>query len=80
MTDIPMPQAGARDLTGGPSPRGDEEYERLRDLHTRLVDTLAGYDKVVEKAEPDFVEVAHEFQSLHQPGLFIQVGVEGACA
>ena len=66
MTDIAMPQGGARDLTGGPSPRGDEEYARLRDLHTRLVDTLTGYDKVVEKADPEFVGIAGEFRGLHQ--------------
>ena len=66
MADISMPLGGARDLTGGPSPRDDEEYARLNDLHTRLVDTLAGYDKVVEKAEPEFIGIAEEFRGLHQ--------------
>ena len=66
MTEISMLQGSDRDLNGGSSRRHDEEYARLRDLHTRLVDTLAGYDKVVEKAEPEFVAVATEFRSLHQ--------------
>ncbi|WP_201156216.1 DUF2383 domain-containing protein [Rhodobaculum claviforme] len=65
MRAIPMSEAGARDPTGGPLPCGDEDHERLRDLHTRLVDTLAGYEKVVEKAGAEFVEIAHEFRSLH---------------
>ena len=65
MTDISMPQDSARDQSGGPAPHEDAEYDRLRDLHTRLVDTLAGYDKVVEKAEPEFIDVALEFRSLH---------------
>ena len=70
MTDIPMQQGNARARTDGPTDgpgaRGDAEYATLRDLHTRLVDTLAGYDKVVDKAEPEFLAVAHEFRSLHQ--------------
>lgn len=66
MSDIPLPPDGARAVAGGPSPQGKDESARLADLHTRLIDTLAGYDKVIEKAEPEFVGVAEEFRRLHQ--------------
>ncbi|MGY6632837.1 MAG: DUF2383 domain-containing protein [Alkalilacustris sp.] len=48
-----------------PSPRHEEEISRLQDLHTRLVDTKSGFDKVLEKAQPDFAGIAAEFQALH---------------
>lgn len=35
-------------------------------LHTRTVDALAGYEKMVEKAEPEFMATAESFRSLHQ--------------
>ena len=66
MADISMPQGGVRDTTGGPGPRGGDEHARLQDLHTRLVDTVAGYDKLVEKSEPEFVGIAEEFRDLHR--------------
>lgn len=37
----------------------------LVELHTRLLDTIAGFDKVVEKAEPDFRAIARDFRELH---------------
>lgn len=43
----------------------DRETEALAELHTRLIDTIAGYDKVLEKAEPEFKPVAAEFRALH---------------
>jgi len=39
--------------------------DALTDLHTRSVDTLAGYAKMVEKAEPGFRPVAEDFRALH---------------
>ena len=39
--------------------------EALAELHTRLEDTIAGYGKVVEKAEPDFRGIAVDFKALH---------------
>lgn len=33
--------------------------------HTRTVDALAGYEKMVEKAEPGFLSVATRFRDLH---------------
>jgi len=34
-------------------------------LHTRTVDTLPGYDKMLEKAEPEFRPVVARFRELH---------------
>lgn len=39
--------------------------DALTTLHTRSVDTLAGYAKMVEKAEPGFRIVAEDFRALH---------------
>lgn len=66
MTDIPVPPSGAAAIPGGPGPRQDDEIARLADLHTRLIDTLDGYDKAAEKAESEFLGVVEEFRALHQ--------------
>lgn len=42
-----------------------EHVDTLIALHHRTVDALAGYAKMVEKAEPSFRPVAEEFRSLH---------------
>ena len=34
-------------------------------MHTRLEDTIAGFDKVVEKAEPEFRLIAVDFKAMH---------------
>ncbi|WP_333829296.1 DUF2383 domain-containing protein [Pararhodobacter sp.] len=44
------------------APQGVEE---LTELHTRLVDTIAGFEKMVEKAEPAFRPVAIAFKAMH---------------
>lgn len=44
---------------------GGAQYDALTALHHRTVDVLAGYDKMVEKAEPSFKPVVEAFQSLH---------------
>ena len=66
MADVTLPQGAAAETAGGPSPRSDEEVSKLKDLHASLVDTREGCDKMVEKAEADFVAVAADFRSLHQ--------------
>ncbi len=43
----------------------DKGTPALAELHTRLLDTIAGYDKVLEKAQPEFTAIAAEFRSLH---------------
>ncbi len=48
-----------------PSANRDPEVAALAELHTRQLDTIAGYDKVLEKAEPAFRPVAAEFRALH---------------
>ncbi len=40
--------------------------EALTELHRRTVDVLAGYDTMVEKAEPSFRSVAESFRALHE--------------
>ena len=66
MTDMPMPPGGAVPGSGGPTPQGGEETVRLAALRTHLLDTLQGFDKVVEKAEPEFQGVASDFLALHK--------------
>ncbi len=65
MTDIPMPPGGASGVSRQPTPRSDEEIAKLHNLHVLLTDTITGYDKVLEKAEPEFVEVAQAFRGAH---------------
>jgi hypothetical protein len=66
MADTTLQLRGALAGSGGSSPESEDERVRLADLHTCLVDTVMGYEKVVEKAEPDFVGIAEEFHMLHQ--------------
>ena len=72
MTDTAIPPVAAgradspRADSGGSPPRHEQEIEALVELHTRLLDTLDGYDKIIEKAEPEFQAVAEEFAALHR--------------
>jgi len=69
MTDIAYPPgalSGIATGSGGPGPRSEQEIAALAELHTRLIDTLAGYDTLIERAEPDFRQTAEEFQTLHR--------------
>lgn len=59
MTTSPAARAAA------PRPCLRDLRAALAELDTRLVDTLAGFDKVIEKAEPGFRPVAAEFRALH---------------
>ncbi|MGP9790115.1 DUF2383 domain-containing protein [Roseinatronobacter sp. NSM] len=50
-----------------PMPAPDGEALRLiAEVHTRVLDTIAGFEKIVEKAEPDFTQVAETFLYLHR--------------
>ena len=40
-------------------------YETVETAHQRTVDALAGFETMVEKAEPDFLPVAQQFRDLH---------------
>lgn len=48
-----------------PRERASDAARALAELETRLADTIEGFDKVVEKAEPSFRPVAAEFRALH---------------
>ena len=51
---------------GNPAYHGsDESVETLLELHTLSVDVLSGFEKMVEKADPDFGIVAERFAALH---------------
>jgi len=41
------------------------ETDALVELHTRLLDTIQGFDTILEKSEPEFKPVAAEFRALH---------------
>lgn len=67
MTDLTMrPDTLLPDAASGGPRRQEEEVRKLAELHTRLIDTVEGHDKIAEKAEPDFVAVAEEFRDLHR--------------
>lgn len=40
--------------------------DHLRALHTRIVDAKAGFDVMVDKAEPGFRDVAVSFRDMHE--------------
>lgn len=44
----------------------DAQLDSLAAAHTRSVDALAGFDTMVEKAEPEFRDVAIRFRDLHR--------------
>lgn len=51
---------------GNPAYHGsDESVETLLESHTLSVDVLSGFEKMVEKADPDFGIVAERFAALH---------------
>lgn len=51
--------------TGPPQDPKEEGLDKLAEVHTRVLDTLAGFDKLHEKAEPEFRQVALAFQQMH---------------
>lgn len=42
-----------------------QSADALAELHKRTVDALAGYETMVDKAEPEFRDVARRFRDLH---------------
>lgn len=61
MEPVPLPPRDVHPKIVDPTPG----TEALAELHTRLKDTIAGFDKVVEKAETGFRAVALDFRELH---------------
>jgi len=60
----PFPLRPPRDVhpaTGDVAPG----IEELAELHTRLVDTVDGFEKMIEKATPELAPIARDFHALH---------------
>ncbi|MGR3507595.1 MAG: DUF2383 domain-containing protein [Paracoccaceae bacterium] len=51
--------------TGEPEGKSPHIADAITELHTRTVDALRGYEKMVEKAEPEFRATAQKFRDLH---------------
>lgn len=65
-TIVPLPDEDMGNVltpVAGIDPARD--LDALADLHTRSVDALAGYETMVDKAEPEFRDVAERFRSIH---------------
>lgn len=65
MTLSSTPPFGAVVDPGTTEPTGRTSNDHLRDLFTRIVDAKAGFDIMVDKAEPDFRDVAVSFRDMH---------------
>ena len=86
MTDVPLsptslardPAEPARSTTGGPAPGGGDEIAHLEQLHTRLLDTLAGHDTLLERVEAADREPVEAFESLYRSHLARVQGLLGA--
>lgn len=57
-------------LSGPPGPdngKGPENdgLDRLAEVHTRVLDTIGGFQKLIEKAEPEFAPIAQAFHDMH---------------
>ena len=48
-----------------PQPESDA-FDLVAEIHTRVLDTIAGLEKLHEKAEPEFKPVAQQLLSLHR--------------
>ncbi len=48
----------------GPDPK-ENALDLIAEAHTRVVDTVSGFEKLVEKAEPEFRHVAETFLDMH---------------
>ncbi len=45
---------------------GDDPLDKIAEVHTRVLDTISGFEKLSEKAEPEFKPVADAFLTTHQ--------------
>jgi hypothetical protein len=62
---VMAPQTIHATMVAPPDTWSDAALDAIATLHTRSVDALTGYAKMVEKAEPAFRPVADAFRSLH---------------
>lgn len=70
MTEInninPTYDADAAQKPSGPQPDPqDERMDLIAQVHTSVIDTINGFDKMVEKAEPSFQDTAQAFLTMH---------------
>ncbi|MBO6882491.1 MAG: DUF2383 domain-containing protein [Marivita sp.] len=65
MTDTALNPAQPH-LDSATEPGASTPNDHLRDLYTRIVDAKAGFDVMVEKAEPEFRDVATSFRDMHE--------------
>ena len=62
----PVPSSEKIDApTGQRSELSGHCLDQLAELHTRVLDTIAGFKKVVEKAQPAFRPIADAFLAMH---------------
>lgn len=65
----PQVAADVTDTTTGPPGSGkepeDDRLDRIAEVHTRVLDTVQGFEKLIEKAEPGFLPIARTFLDLH---------------
>jgi hypothetical protein len=59
------PRAPIPPALGTATHNGEPETKALAELHTRLLDTIDGFDTILARAEPEFRPIAAEFRSLH---------------
>ena len=45
---------------------GDDPLDKIAEVHTRVLDTIAGFEKLSQKAELDFKPVSDAFLATHQ--------------
>ena len=66
-TDAPVNTGGPSGRPPGEPPEPERSAEELLvEVHTRIVDTISGFEKMVEKAEPEFRPVAENFLEMHR--------------
>jgi hypothetical protein len=45
---------------------GDDPLDKIAEVHTRVLDTIAGFEKFSQKAEPEFKPVSDTFLATHK--------------
>lgn len=62
----PVPSSELIDASTGPkTDLSSHCLDLLAETHTRVLDTIAGFEKVVEKAQPEFRPIAGAFLAMH---------------
>lgn len=65
-SDFTGPSPGqVKDGISNPVDPNEDRLEKIAEAHRRVADVIAGFEKLVEKAEPDFRPVAEAFLLMH---------------